>query len=134
MLETLCGDFNTNFINPYDKKCKQNKFYETFLDAHQSEVKFGTCLTEETIRLDEIATPEGLKKKVLECDSKYIWSSDRVNENGECFSNGDGKSKWDYIFYRGKLKYSQIHTTFASLTDHLSLSATFEINSALCES
>ena len=92
-------------------------------------MEFGTCLIEESIHLNEIATPERLKKKVLECDSKYIWSSDRVNEDGECISNGDGKSKWDYIFYRGKLRYSQIHTTLASLTDHLLLSATFECES-----
>jgi len=131
VIETLCGDFNTNFINPYDQKCKKNKFYETFLDAHQSELDIGTCIVEESVRLDDIATPEGLKKKVLECDSKYIWSSDDVNEEGECISNGDGKSKLDYIFYRGKLRfeYGQIHTTLASLTDHLLLSATFECES-----
>jgi len=128
VVETLCGDFNTDFINCYDQKCKKNNFYETFLDAHQSEVEIGTCLVEESCRLDEIATPEGLKKKLLACDSKYIWSSDNVNEEGECISTGNGKSKLDYIFYRGKLRFEngQIHTTFASLTDHLVLSATFE--------
>ena len=128
VIETLCGDFNTNFINPYDQKCKKNQFYETFLDAHQSGQEIGTCLVEESCRLNEIATPEDLKKKVLECDSKFIWSSDEINEEGDCISIGDGKSKLDYIFYRGKLKfeYGQIHTTLASLTDHLLLSATFE--------
>jgi len=128
VVETLCGDFNTDFINSYDQKCKNNLFYETFVDAHQSGVDVGTCLVEESCRLNEISTPEGLKKKLLECDKKYIWSSDRQDENGECISTDNGKSKLDYIYYRGKLRfeYGQIHTTFAGLTDHLALSATFE--------
>ena len=98
------------------------------MDAHQTEVEIGTCLLEESCRLDEIATPEGLKKKLLACDSKYIWSSDNVTDEGECVSTGNGKSKLDYIFYRGKLRFEngQIHTTLASLTDHLLLSTTFE--------
>ena len=75
VIETLYGDFNTDFINSYDQKCKKNSFYETFLDAHQltgaTGGEIGTCLVEESVRLNEVATPEGLKKKLLECDGGF---------------------------------------------------------------
>jgi len=137
-LETVMGDFNTDFLNPYDVACKENAFYERFTDAHPAALgRIGTCLVEQSCRAEQVATPSALRQVLTQCDEKYVWSSDIV-EDDEAKQSTNGKTKFDFIFYTGPnqgddlttkklLKNAQIHTTFAQLTDHLTLSVTFQL-------
>ena len=128
------GDFNTDFLNQYDQPVKQTEFYKLFSNAHVKPItEVGTCLVEENVRNSEISTPEGLKQALLDQNSKFIWSSDKLDEEGQIQITNNGKSKFDHIFYRTqsngkdvKLASGKIHTKFAGLTDHLPLSATFK--------
>ena len=65
------GDFNTDFLNAYDAKCKENAFYEKYTDAHPKALgKIGTCLVEENCRSEKVATPANLRETLIKCDEK----------------------------------------------------------------
>ena len=65
------GDFNTDFLNAYDAKCKENAFYEKYTDAHPKALgKIGTCLVEENCRSEKVATPDNLRQTLIKCDEK----------------------------------------------------------------
>ena len=65
------GDFNTDFLNPYDVKCKENSFYEKFTDCHPSALdRIGTCLLEANCRDEKVSTPAQLRQMLLDCNEK----------------------------------------------------------------
>ena len=65
------GDFNTDFLNAYDGKCKENAFYENYKDAHPEALgKIGTCLAVQNCRSEKVATPGNLRQTLIDCDEK----------------------------------------------------------------
>ena len=65
------GDFNTDFLNPYDLSCKENAFYERFTDAHPAALgRIGTCLVEQNCRSAKVATPNSLRQVLMQRDEK----------------------------------------------------------------
>ena len=61
MLETICGDFNTDPRTNFDDACRNTEIFKSFKDT-MSHTNYGTCLVEAGCRHDNISTPQGLKK------------------------------------------------------------------------
>jgi len=129
-IEIICGDLNTDKYSNFDQRnCFGSKIFREMQDA-TAEISHGSTFVIENNRDPEVSTPLSLKKTLEARNPKFVLSSDNETSKGTIESSQNGKVLFDYILYRSENQTNHVtrmHTTLASMTDHVPISAQFKL-------